>query len=91
MGAAKPFVPVERLTQILDEYMDWYGLDRTSLAREIASGSMLSEDAWFRRLYAWYNGESSYVRFSTVDAVLCALGWMDRWHSDLADIYELAA
>lgn len=87
----KPHVPVDRLVKILNEYMDRYQLNRRDLARELAAGTMLSQETWERRLFAWFNGETSSTHFGLVDSALCALDLTDRWHTDLADIYSQAA
>ena len=85
-----PFVPVNRLLIILDEYKDQWKLTDTELAREIAANTGTNEEAWFRRLYAWRSGESETCRFDTADKVLSSLYLIDRWRSDLNDIYEAA-
>lgn len=87
----KPYVPVSRVTALLDEYMASLGISRDELCWELEAGTMVSHDAWCRRLYSWYSGETEAVRFPMVDSIISALGLTDRWSTDLSDIYELVA
>lgn len=85
-----PYVPVGRLLKILDEYEDLFGLSDSEIAREIAANTGDTEDAWIRRLFAWRHGESDTCRFNMADKVLSSLYLIDRWYTDLSDIYEAA-
>ena len=86
-----PYVPVSRLLSIIDEYEECFGLHDYEIARELAANTGKTEDAWIRRLYAWRHGESDTCRFDLADQVLSSLYLIDRWYTDLSDIYERAA
>ena len=85
-----PYVPVGRLLKILDEYEEFFGLTDNEIAREIAANTGGTEDAWVRRLFAWRHGESDTCRFDSADKVLSSLYLIDRWYTDLNDIYDAA-
>lgn len=89
-AAFGPYVPTDRLIKILDEYKESFGLSDSEIAREIAANLGEKEEAWFRRLYAWRSGESTTCRFDSADRALSSLYLIDRWYTDLADIYEAA-
>ena len=71
--------------------MDWLGITKDEVTRELAAATGKSQEAWARRLYSILNGESETVRFSTADEILTSLYLIDRWYSELDDIYQLAA
>lgn len=85
-----PYVPVSRLNKILEEYMEQWDLTETEVARELAANTGKSEEAWLRRLYSWRSGETDTCRFDLADQVLTGLYLIDRWRTDLNDIYEAA-
>ena len=86
-----PYIPTVRLRSILNEYMGRLGITRDELAWELSSGTGKSYEAWCRRLYSIFNGESESVRFSTADEILTNLYLVDRWYTELDDLYYAAA
>lgn len=90
-GSHGPYVPCKRLCVILDEYMARLGITKDEVCAELAAATGKSAESWARRLYSWYSGESETTRFATADEVLTSLYLIDRWITDLNDVYQLAA
>lgn len=86
-----PYIPCSRIASILNEYMERMGITKDELAWELAANTGKTYQAWCRRLYAIFNGESECVRFQTADEILTNLYLVDRWYTELDDLYKSAA
>jgi len=69
-------IPTERVVPIINEWLKGHS------GKEWAERTGLSE----RRLYSIRLQE--HIRFETVDRILVGLDLVDRWYTDLADVYS---
>lgn len=86
-----PYIPTVRLKSILYDYMTRLGITKDELAWELATNTGKTYEAWVRRLYAIFSGEQDAVRFQTADEILTNLYLVDRWYTELDDLYQAAA
>ena len=68
-----------------------FGITKQEVCVELEAATGKSAESWYRRLHSWYSGESDSCRFATADEVLTSLYLIDRWITDLNDVYQLAA
>ncbi len=86
-------VPTDRLRPLVEE---WLASDEdrspTRLAESMAARFPdLLASAFMRRLGELRTGRSRYMEFDTADRFLVAIGRVDAWHDELADLYEAEA
>lgn len=93
----EPYVPAERLRPFVEEWIAAFEAEHpfehhreggagapSTGAQELTRLSGVSE----RALRSLLRGYGLSVRFDTADRLLCAIGRVDLWHSELADIYH---
>ena len=86
------WIPVNRVHPIIRQVLTTDGISRVQLSERIAARHPGTQpQSWERTLTAIAHGDRATMTFRVVDAILCAIGRVDAWHHELADLYEVPA